>query len=321
MTPNKTAYRGRFAPSPTGPLHRGSLAAALASFLDARLKQGDWLLRIEDIDPPRDIAGADLWIKQTLASHGMHWDEAILYQSTRLDRYQQIFETLQSEQLLYRCECTRRRLREIEREYDNHCRPQLRQEDWTRESHIPPSKPEKHAANFAWRFNIAAADATAEGAAQYKPDGKRAFFERLSTQARQFDDDDFIVRRKDGLFSYNLAVVVDDIDQSITDIVRGDDLFTMTSRQITLSKALHGGISRYLHIPVVKDDKGFKFSKQHGAEGVDNASAIDNLKQAAQDLNLLDRTAADDLVARNCEELLAALLPFWQQFLLRHGAV
>ena len=292
------AYIGRFAPSPTGPLHLGSLAAALASHLDAKIHGGRWLLRIEDIDPPRDIAGADQLICDSLLAHGLQWDGPTTYQSTRLAYYEQAFERLNKQNLIYPCICTRRRLRPLWREYDNHCRDL---------DELPFTQA------FAWRFNLDKAHKLYPNCRTAEP-----FTDRLpQNQQDTYRDDDIIIKRKDGLFAYNLAVVVDDIDSKISDIVRGDDLYTMSSRQAMLTCALGGRPSRTLHIPVLCDDKGNKLSKQHGAPGLDNGQARSNLILAAEQLKLLTADKADQMKREQSSiaTLLSQLEGHWRRYL------
>ena len=191
---------GRFAPSPSGPLHFGSLLAAVASFVDARAAGGRWLLRMEDIDPPREMAGADKLILSTLEQHGLHWDGAVLYQSTRHARYREVLDDLLARGQIYRCACTRARLISLHRVYDGYCR-----------QHPPPAD-----AACALRLQL--------------PEKSVVFDDRIQGVQVQHlaEAGDCIIHRKDGLFAYQLAVVVDDIDQGVTDIVRGNDILPST---------------------------------------------------------------------------------------------
>ena len=234
-------YRGRFAPSPTGPLHRGSLVAAVASWLDARAAGGEWLLRIEDVDTPRTVPGAADGIIRTLESLGLHWDGEIAWQSRRRDRYEAALERLRDGGFVYRCRCSRREiadsaLRGIEGVvYPGTCRD-------------------------------LALDPRADGADRFRvPPEPVAFEDRLRGRLEQDmarDIGDFVVKRRDGLHAYQLAVVVDDADEGITDVVRGADLLWSTPRQVVLQQALGFPTPRYLHVPVVTNAQGEKLSKQ-----------------------------------------------------------
>ncbi len=262
-----TAYRGRFAPSPTGPLHAGSLAAALASWLDARAAGGTWLVRIEDIDPPREVPGAARHILETLARFGMESDEAVLFQSRRGDFYEAAFARLQAAGALYACSCSRS---DIERAI-------AALPDW------PPgvypgtcaSGRSKARPLQAWRIRV--------------PDEVIGFADRAVGRYEQRlarDVGDFVVRRADGLWAYQLAVVVDDAAQRISDIVRGADLLDNTPRQIFLQRALGLPTPRYLHVPIVLNAAGEKLSKQSGATALDETRPLAELERAAQHLGL-----------------------------------
>ena len=236
--------RGRFAPSPTGPLHFGSLVAALASYCDARANGGEWLLRIEDVDEPRSRAGADKAIVRALARYGFRWDGEIVRQSRRTRSYAHALESLVAKSLAYPCACTRREVRSAalastgERIYPGTCRAGL---DSVRETR----------SERAWRVRV--------------DDMAIAFVDRLQgaqSQTLARDVGDFVVRRADGLFAYQLAVVVDDGAQQITDVVRGADLLSSTPRQIHLQRLLELPMPAYLHIPVAVSATGEKLSKQ-----------------------------------------------------------
>lgn len=247
---------GRFAPSPSGPLHFGSLLAAVASFVDARAAGGRWLLRMEDIDPPREMAGADKLILSTLEQHGLHWDGAVLYQSTRHARYREVLDDLLARGQIYRCACTRARLISLHRVYDGYCR-----------QHPPPAD-----AACALRLQL--------------PEKSVVFDDRIQGVQVQHlaEAGDCIIHRKDGLFAYQLAVVVDDIDQGVTDIVRGSDILPSTSAQIHLTELLNGTTPRYAHVPVLLGADGHKLSKQSFAPAVDNRRASANLHYVLQQL-------------------------------------
>jgi glutamyl-Q tRNA(Asp) synthetase len=268
-------YRGRFAPSPTGALHAGSLVAALASWLDARAYGGQWLIRIEDVDLPRCQPGAAALILQQLAACGLLSDEPPLYQSGRGALYQQALNQLTAAGLAYPCGCTRQDIaralaasghakeRHGELVYPGTCRDGLQ------------GKPAR-----AWRFLTAS-------------DAQVAWQDRrlgLQTQNVSGEVGDFVLKRADGLWAYQLAVVVDDAAQGITDIVRGQDLADNTARQILLQRALNLPLPRYLHTPLVLGANGEKLSKQNGAQALDTRDPLAALNQAAVVLGLAPHT-------------------------------
>lgn len=266
---------GRFAPSPTGRLHRGSLAAALASRLDAHAAGGEWLVRIEDIDPPRDIPGAGEDILETLSRLGMPSDGPVLWQHDRGEAYRTAFETLREKGLVYGCACSRREMRERcialglpENVYPGTCRSGTN------------GRPVR-----AWRFRV--------------PDREVHFIDRLAGPYAQNVEKavgDFIVKRADGLWAYQLAVVVDDIFQGVTDIVRGADLIDNTPRQLLLYEALGAQPPSYMHIPLVVNDRGEKLSKQQGARPLDDSDLLGELERAFVHLGFA-RIGADSIGA------------------------
>lgn len=259
-------YIGRFAPTPSGPLHMGSLVCALASYLDAKAQNGQWLLRIEDIDKPREVAGASDKIIHALQTHGLHWDSELTYQSHNTPRYLETVEALQAKRLSYRCDCIRKRLTKLNPGYDGFCR----------DRDIAEETP------HALRINLQAASEVLQINAQVEINDRiqKSFTEDL------IHSGDFMIRRKDGLFSYHLAVVVDDIAQGITDIVRGYDLYECTPHQKFLTQALGAQPVKYAHIPVVSFENGRKLSKQNHAPAIDDSLANENLFQALQLLML-----------------------------------
>ena len=270
----KRGYVGRFAPSPTGPLHAGSLVAALASWLDARSHGGQWLVRIEDVDTPRCVRGAADTILQQLASCCLLPDAAPVYQSQRSTLYQQALDQLTSQGLAYPCSCTRQdiskalaingqaRERHGELVYPGTCRSGLN------------GKPIR-----AWRFLTSQEGHSAEVSWTDR---------RLGTKAQNVREQvgDFVLRRADGLWAYQLAVVVDDAAQGITDIVRGEDLTDNTARQILLQRALSLPLPRYLHTPLVLGANAEKLSKQNGAQALLLRDPLAALNAAAACLNL-----------------------------------
>ena len=267
-------YVGRFAPSPTGPLHAGSLVAALASWLDARAQGGRWLLRIEDVDRPRCVPGAETLILEQLAACALLPDEPPWRQSERGVAYKQALQTLAARGAAYPCGCTRKDIDEAlaqrglphrrfaERPYPGTCRDGL---------HGKPAR--------AWRFR-------AEGLVQWND---RRLGPRSQDVAREVGD--FVLKRADGLWAYQLAVVVDDAAQGITDVVRGEDLADNTPRQILLQQALGVPTPAYLHTPLVLGADGAKLSKQNGAMPLDLRSPLAALKAVAGVLGLPDLEA------------------------------
>ncbi|MGM1050778.1 MAG: tRNA glutamyl-Q(34) synthetase GluQRS [Pseudomonadota bacterium] len=229
-------YRGRFAPTPSGPLHFGSLVAALASFLDARHAGGEWRLRIEDIDPPRCPTGADDQIRRQLEAFGLHWDGPVLWQNDRDDAYQTALERLIQLGLAYPCSCSRKQWRE-HAVYPGWCRDGVRE----------PGRP------VAWRLrsDLGLCPVIWQD---------RVFGEQRFDPASLGD---VVLKRKDNLWAYQLAVVVDDAEQGISDVVRGVDLLDNTPWQRQLQYALHFPEPRYLHLPLILGEDGQKLSKQN----------------------------------------------------------
>lgn len=273
----RAPYVGRFAPSPTGPLHAGSLVAAMASYLDARAHRGRWLLRIEDLDPPREARGASVAIVDTLARLGFAHDGEIVCQSARDAAYRAAFEQLTATGRVYPCACTRRevadsvlrngreRPRNAELVYPGTCR-----------NGMPAGREPR-----AWRVRV---DAT--------PIAWRDRRAGKSTERLDETVGDFVLRRADGLWAYQLAVVVDDAWQGVTDVVRGADLRDSTARQVYLQRLLGLPTPRYLHLPVVVDAEGNKLSKQTGAAPIDPQRGLQALNAALDFLELGEISAA-----------------------------
>lgn len=276
MSENST-YVGRFAPSPTGPLHMGSLVAAMASYLDAKAHNGKWLLRIEDLDFDRNVVGADTGILQSLKRCGMQWDDEVTWQSQRQPLYE--VALLQLGKAVYPCACSRReiadsrlRLGETASQiYPGTCR-----------NGLAPGKVAR-----AWRLTV--------------PDKTIAFTDRLcglQTQNLAQEVGDFVLKRADGFWAYQLAVVVDDAAQGITHVVRGADLIDSTARQIYLQKLLGLPTPDYLHVPVVTNASGEKLSKQTGAlpfDRGDNDVLQEALLPAARFLGVAPETPVKDI--------------------------
>ena len=253
------AYTGRFAPSPTGPLHFGSLVSALASFLDARAHQGRWLLRIEDIDPPREVRGAAAIIARQLDAHGLHWDGELLYQSRREAQYRDALLRLTDAGLLFLCDCSRERLHRLGGTYDGACR------------HRVLTGPDPAGSGFSVRIR------TCDAPAIHFTD----WLSGLSlTTDLEATGGDFVLRRRDGLFAYQLACAVDDAAQNITHVVRGHDLLESTPRQIFLLRELGMRAPIYGHVPLAMDAAGRKLSKQNHAPELGPERAGDNLYRA-----------------------------------------
>ncbi len=266
-------YRGRFAPSPTGPLHAGSLVAALASYLDAKTHNGKWLVRIEDVDTPRCIKGMDLVILQQLTALGLRPDEQPIYQSQHGPLYQAALDQLIANKQVFPCSCSRKDVaaaiamanpsakpKHGELVYLGTCRHGMTQQ-------LAPS------AQPSWRF--------------------------ITSGEVKAQIGDFVLKRADGCFTYQLAVVVDDALQGITHVVRGADLLDNTPRQIALQQALKYPTPQYLHTPLVMADDGEKLSKQNGAEALDVTNPLKTLSAAAISLGLLAQTGSIDTALAN----------------------
>ncbi|WP_440878212.1 tRNA glutamyl-Q(34) synthetase GluQRS [Vibrio natriegens] len=241
-----TSYVGRFAPSPSGPLHFGSLVAALGSYFQAKANHGSWLVRIEDLDPPREMPGATQAILEALQAYQLHWDGEVVYQSQRHHLYQAQIDTWLENGDAYYCQCTRKQIKQHGGFYPGTCRDKNLKEGAIR---LKMTKP------IASFFDLK------HGTIQIP---------------EQLVNEDFIIKRRDGLFAYNLAVVLDDIDQGVTEVVRGADLIEPTGRQISLYQILGQPEVCYLHLPLAIDDNGNKLSKQNHATAID----IDNPKPA-----------------------------------------
>ncbi len=252
---NDKVYRGRFAPSPTGPLHFGSLVSAVASFLQAKSQRGAWLVRIEDIDPPREVVGSSDSILRTLEQHGLHWDEPVLYQSRQTDCYISALENLNQQKLLYHCQCSRKTISDLQQSQGMTVYPGT-----CRELAISPQQ------NTATRI--------------ITENRNLLFTDRIQGEFKQQlarEVGDFVLRRADGLFAYQLAVVTDDALQRITEVVRGSDLLDNTPRQIMLQNHLSLPTPAYAHHPVATNANGEKLSKQTFARPVDESPPLANI--------------------------------------------
>lgn len=285
-------YRGRFAPSPTGPLHFGSLVTAVGSYLDARRHQGAWLVRMEDLDRPRCVPGAGDDILRTLEALHLYWDESVLYQSQRDEAYQTALDRLIASGSAYPCACTRKEIADSALHgaegqiYPGSCRDGL---------------PNGRSAR-AWRVR------THNTTIVFEDDIQGRIEQNLEREIG-----DFVVKRADGLFAYQLAVVVDDAEQGITDIVRGADLLTSTARQIHLQHLLGLPTPHYRHLPVAVNAQGEKLSKQTLAEPIAIQQPSLTLVQALQ---FLRQNPPADLPACRPDDVLAWGVQHWQPALL-----
>ncbi|RQO33082.1 tRNA glutamyl-Q(34) synthetase GluQRS [Herminiimonas sp. KBW02] len=276
MTNKKMEYIGRFAPSPSGPLHAGSLVAAMASYLDAKAHQGQWLVRIEDIDETRTVADATAAIMNALTVFGMQHDGEVVVQSERKDLYQAAFTRLNG--LVYPCGCTRREIADSRLGvaadgaaiYPGTCR-----------HGVAPGKTAR-----TWRVRVPDTNEVNE-TIDFNDRWLGPLTQHLSTEVG-----DFVLKRADGFWAYQLAVVVDDAEQGVTHIVRGTDLLESTGRQIYLQRMLGYPTPQYMHVPVVLNDVGEKLSKQTGALALDLARPMDELMKAAAFLEMQIAPAA-----------------------------
>lgn len=256
MSPSGAAYRGRFAPTPSGPLHLGSLLTALASWLRARQAGGDWLLRIDDLDQARCPPGARETILRQLEAHGLHWDGTPRIQSEHLREYAAALEQLRAQGGVYPCNCTRARL--------------------AIESRSGPDGPV-----YSGRCRATPADSAAANALRWRvPGGRVVLDDPIQGQLwrdAESEIGDFVLRRGDGIYGYQLACVVDEQAQGITEVVRGADLIGSSLRQLLLLRALSLSVPTYVHLPVLAAPDGRKLSKQNGAAALDERSASHNL--------------------------------------------
>jgi glutamyl-Q tRNA(Asp) synthetase len=279
------SYIGRFAPSPSGPLHFGSLVCALISFLHARQAKGQWVVRIEDVDTTRVKAGADQIILSQLIAHGMQWDGDIIYQTNRQYAYQSAVDILHQKQLIYACSCTRQSIKSKGKYYTGTCR----------NLHLPFK-------NNAIRVINTCHDCR---------------FQDLNLGEVLVDPlfckEDVCIKRKDGLFAYNLAVVVDDITQNITHVVRGADLIDTTLQQRHLYKVLDKNGPKYLHLPTICSEDGKKLSKQNQATAIENRRASKNLVDALTVIGMSSRSLSEKMTVG---ELIHWALAHWSPNLL-----
>lgn len=275
-------YCGRFAPSPTGPLHFGSLVTALASYLEARQHGGTWLVRIEDLDPLRESPAATTAILDSLQCHGLIHDSEIRYQSSRLEVYRQFAEQLVERGLAYHCACSRKELAAHNGHHPWGCR---------HGGSLPADRP--------WAIRFALKDEAA------------CWQDRILGEQRQTvraGVDDPVIIRKEGFVAYQLAVVVDDIDQGVTEILRGSDLLEATAQQRQICQALGGSTPLWGHIPVVLNEQGHKLSKQNHAPALDDSQPSQNLWRA---LVALGQRPPEPLASKTRQQVLDWALANW----------
>jgi len=281
-------YRGRFAPSPSGLLHFGSLIAALASFLDAKStldnnnQPGKWLVRIDDIDPPREQVGASDEILKTLDAFGLHWDETVCYQSKQTQIYNEVLSNLAQQKLTYNCQCTRAQIKALGGIYQGTCTA-------LNLSH------KNNAIRLINHFAISQFSDLIQGQVNCDPE--------LATE-------DFILKRKDGLFAYQLAVVVDDIEQNISHVIRGCDLLEPTARQLSFFATLKQTPPQYGHVPIAVTTQGFKLSKQNKAPAIDNNRPQPALIAA---LEYLGQKTEQNMINASVVEIINWAIKHWQR--------
>lgn len=279
-------YRGRFAPSPTGPLHFGSLIAATGSYLQARHQQGEWHLRIEDIDPPREIPGASEAILHVLDAYRFEWDGEVIYQSQRLDIYQEYLDQLIKNHQTFPCTCSRKEIQQRTKStsaiYPGTCR----------------NNKTVTGKQYAYRLlaldTCIAFDDLVQGPQHYHV---------------QKDIGDFVIKRADGLFSYQLAVAIDDGSMGITEVVRGSDLLSSTPQQIYLQQQLGLVTPNYIHLPVATNRQGQKLSKQTYAQALDTRQPVSVIWQI---LKVLGQNPLAELQQCSLEELWSWAIANWE---------
>ncbi len=320
-----TVYRGRFAPSPTGPLHFGSLVAAVGSYLAAKHHHGTWLVRMEDLDTPRCVLGAADDILRTLEVFGLHSDEPVLRQSQRTDAYEEAFHRLQANGALYPCCCTRKEIADSAVHgieglvYPGTCRngiPNGREgKAWrvrTDCTRLPPcrGKAGMGVEQLMNQTSTPTLPLPLQGGGNKTQDTVE-FYDALQghiTQHLESEIGDFVVKRADGLFAYQLAVVVDDAFQNITHVVRGADLLASTARQIWLQRLLGFSTPLYMHLPVAVNEAGEKLSKQTLAAPVDLSQSVATLLHV---LNFLQQHPPAELASRNVRIVLDWAIQNW----------
>lgn len=282
-TAYKHAYRGRFAPSPSGPLHFGSLVAAVGSYLDAKANKGAWLVRIEDIDTTRVVKDAATNILTTLEAYGLYWDEQVSYQTKRHAYYHDVISSLTTQQQLYGCECSRKQIKLAGGIYQGQCSAKALDLN-------------QHAIRIKQ---------------QYPTDHYHDLIQGTVAVDNALAHEDYIIKRSDGLFAYQLVVVLDDIEQKISRIVRGADLLEPTARQISLFKQLHSTVPEYAHLPLAVASPGFKLSKQNYAPPISIKNPAPALFAALQFLGLKPSAEISQL---NVEQILSWAIENYQLY-------
>ena len=291
------SYIGRFAPSPSGSLHFGSLIAALGSYLRAHSLNGQWLVRMEDIDPPREVSGASDDILRTLDAYGLHWHGTVLYQSQRTQVYQNTIEKLVAQNQAYYCQCSRKMIQTMGGVYDSRC-------------------------GLATIVN-----AHTTGAIRIRNSAKVSFFDDINrghiNVESGFAGEDFIIKRSDGLFAYQLAVVIDDAFQGITEVVRGSDLLEASCRQISLFHLLDLPTPDWLHLPLACAKPGFKLSKQNHAPAINIQAPQQSLNAALDFLGQpkVDIDHVDKMLAQAVAQFSLANVPKHSEIILAKPAV
>lgn len=284
-------YVGRFAPSPSGALHFGSLVAALGSYLRARSLGGKWLIRIEDIDPPREVTGAADDILHTLEAYGFEWDDTVLYQSARTDAYQAKLDQLLAQDDAYFCQCSRKHIQAMGGIYDGRC-------------HRLATPHQSGAIRLVNRAQVA------------------EFTDNLMGKVvvdHDFATEDFIIKRSDGLYAYQLAVVLDDAHQGISEVVRGCDLIEASCRQLSLYQSLGLTAPQWLHLPLACLTPGFKLSKQNHAQAIDKQHPQASLNTALVFLGqaALEPTSATQMLAQAVAQFELTAVPRQREILLK----
>ena len=285
-----SGYIGRFAPSPTGPLHFGSLVSALASYLDAKANRGLWRVRMEDLDPPREQPGAASAILRSLEDHGLQWDGEVIYQSQRSETYQTCIDALLEAGFAYRCSCSRQDLTAMSGIYDGRCRKR--------------QQPPDQICSLRLKLYDLPDRATPEQI-QFVDLIQGPQVQNLRTQAG-----DQILKRRDGFYAYQLAVVVDDIAQGITHIIRGSDLLEVTGRQLLFFDLLGAPLPQFGHVPLAIQANGQKLSKQNHAKALESKLASRNLWRG---LAFLGQNPASELADASTSECLDWALHHWQR--------
>ncbi|ESE41539.1 glutamate--trna ligase [Shewanella decolorationis S12] len=283
-------YVGRFAPSPSGALHFGSLIAALGSYLRARSLGGKWLIRVEDIDPPREVPGAADDILRTLEAYGFEWDDTVLYQSARTEAYQAKLDELLAEDNAYFCQCSRKQIQAMGGIYDGRC-------------HQLATPYQSGAIRIVNRPQVA------------------EFSDNLMGKVvvdHAFAAEDFIIKRSDGLYAYQLAVVLDDAYQGITEVVRGYDLIEASCRQLSLYQTFGLSAPQWLHLPLACLTPGFKLSKQNHAQAIDKQHPQASLNAALSFLGQapVEPTAAPQMLAQAVAQFQLSAIPKQREILI-----